>query len=143
MSEALIVSLETAVSLSASNVSAGKYWAKCPSGKVQRIKSIAWYVYGTGGQSSDIPVDTTFKAEIKIDQRPICTIPFGTGYGHAASSTNYNRGIETPLDAMIPINDVMIPGEELNIYITSPANGEGHFFAIMEMVDLAEIQAVR
>lgn len=141
MSEALIVSVEHAASLAASNVSSGKYWAKCPSGKVMRLKSIAWFVYGTGGIASDIPVATTFKIEAKIDQRPILNMPYGTSYLHAASSTNYQRGVSTPLEAMIPVNDILLPSEELNLYVTSPANGQGHIYCIMELVDLAEIQA--
>ena len=140
MSEALIVSIEHAASLTASNVSNGKYWAKCPAGKVQRIKAIGWFIYGSGGLSSDAPVDTTFKLEAKVDQRPITNLPFGTAYQHAASSTNYNRGISTPLEALVPVNDVMVQGEQLNIEITSPTNGEGHVYALFELVDLAELQ---
>lgn len=139
MAQCLNVIKECAASLSLSNQGSGKYWAKCPAGFVQRIKALGWAACGTGGIASGVPVSTGFTLDVKVDQRPILHLAAPISYTQAATATNAPAGFNTFVKGMIPINDIMVAGEELNIEVTSPADGETIFTAIMELVNLMEL----
>lgn len=139
MAQCLNVIKECAASLSLENVGQGKYWAKCPAGFVQRIKAIGWVARGTGGIASGVPVSAGFTLDVKIDQRPILHLAAPISYVQAATDTNAPAGFDSLTRGLIPINDIMVAGEELNIEVTSPANGETIFTAVMELVNLMEL----
>lgn len=139
MAQCLNVIIEAPASLSLSNQSSGKYWAKCPSGAVQRIKAMGWVVRGSGGISSGVPVSDGFNLDMKIDQRPLVHLAAPLSYTQAATATNNPAAFDSLVKGLIPINDVMVAGEEINLEVTSPVSGESIIILVMELVSLAEL----
>lgn len=138
MAQCLNVIKEAAASLSASNQGSGKYWAKCPAGFVQRIKAMGWIARSTGGIASGVPVNSGFTLDVKIDQRPIVHLGAPISYTRAVG-TNGPADFDSLTRGLIPVNDIMVAGEELNIETTSPANGESILVFVMELVNLMEL----
>lgn len=139
MAECMNIIKEAAASLSLSNEASGKYWAKCPAGQVQRIKAFGWMARGTGGISSGAPVAAGFTLDLKIDQRPLVHLDAPLSFVQAATATNAPAAFDSISKGLIPINDVMVAGEEINLEVTSPANGESLVVLIMEKVSLTEL----
>lgn len=144
MAQALIVQYVAAASQTANNGSRGKWWAKCPQGKVRRIKGMGFIGAGVGiCSAAGVPALTGIKFEVKIDDRPVFTCNGVTGHfdGETDDVTVQGGDSLVPhIDMVVPINDVMTPGEELNIYETTPANGETIILLLMQDIDLAEVR---
>ena len=139
MAECLNVIVDAAASLSLSNEASGKYWSRCPAGYLQRSKAFGWVVRGSGGISAGVPVCSGFTLDLKIDQRPIVHLDAPTAFVQAATGTNAPAAMDSLIRGLIPINDVMVSGEEINLEVTSPANGEAIAVLVMELVALGEV----
>lgn len=144
MSQALIVQYFVAASQTALNSSRGQWWAKCPQGKVRRIKGIGIIGVGVGiCTAAGVPAATGIKFEAKIDDRPIGTFNCVTGHYDSETADVVVQGgdaLVPHIDMVMPVNDIMTPGEELNLYATTPANGECIVLLLMQDIDLAEVR---
>lgn len=144
MAQALIVQMYVAASQAAENVSRGKWWAKCPQGKVRRIKGVGIIGVGVGiCTAAGVPALTGIKYEAKIDDRQVALINGVTGHYDSETADVVMAGgdVMVPhIDMVIPVNDIMTPGEEMNIYATTPANGECILLLLMQDIDLAEVR---
>ena len=144
MSQALIVQAFIAASQTALNMSRGSWWAKCPQGKVRRIKGIGIIGVGVGiCSAAGVPAATGVRFDIKIDDRPIATLNHVTGHYDSETVDVVIQGGDVlipHIDMVIPVNDIMTPGEELNLYATTPANGETIVLLLMQDIDLAEVR---
>ena len=144
MAQALVVQYYVAASAAANNGSRGKWWAKCPQGKVRRIKGIGIIGVGVGiCTAAGAPALTGVKFEARIDDRPLAVFNHVTGsYDSETTATTLYGGEATipHIDMVIPVNDIMTPGEELNVYETTPANGECVILLLMQDIDLAEVR---
>ena len=143
MAEALIKVLDTGAAADAAvNLSSGQWWAKCPQGKVQRIRGIGICCIGTAGSAAGAQLSSGYKLEAKIDQRPIATFNMPTMIAEetGANAEDTANQIFHLIDSVVPINDVMTPGEELNLIHTQAANHAAIIILIMQLVDLAEVR---
>lgn len=143
MSESINLVVQVAAGASkATNQLANYPEVKCPPGYVQRLKSFGFTRQPDGtGTVSNALAGTTVGIELKVGSRTIAEIA-----GYTATSQQ-GTGIadgtsRKEAKALIPVDDLWYPGEELGAYVLTPAtNYPSTIMLLMERVSLEELQA--
>ena len=132
------VSVRVAASEANTNVAAGQPWAKAKAGFVKRIKGIGFIPYGTDISSgAGDAFDGTYSMNIKVDNEDIIYTSPPTGFPTregTEAGTGAISGIYS--GSVVPMNTALMPGQELNAYMTTPANGESLLVIIAEDIPM-------
>ena len=132
------VAVRVAASQASVNIAAGQPWAKAKAGFVKRIKGMGFIAHGSDISSgASDAFDGTYVFNVKVDNEDIIYDSPPTGFptregteaGTGAISGIYSGSI-------VPCNTALMPGQELNVYVTTPANGESLFVLIAEDIPM-------
>lgn len=128
------VIVRVSASLTNSNVSAGQPWQKAKAGYVKRIKGVGFVPYGSDiAAGAGDAFDGTYLMNIKVDNEDIIYDSCPTGYP-SREGTEVGSGAISGImsGSVIPMNTILLPGQELNCYMTTPANGEALLVILAE-----------
>ena len=132
------VIVRVAASQASVNIAAGQPWAKAKAGFIKRIKGIGFIPYGTdiaGGAGEAF--DGTYVMNIKVDNEDIIYDSPPTGFPSREGTEVGSGAISGVMSgSVMPCNTVLMPGQEMNAYITTPANGESLLVIIAEDIPM-------
>jgi len=134
------VIVRIAASQANDNVAAGQPWAKAKAGYVKRIKGIGFIPYGTDiANGAAEAFDGTYSMNIKVDNEDIIYTSPPTGFPSREGTEVGSGAISGVMSgSVMPCNTALMPGQELNAYMTTPANGESLLVIIAEDIPMMQ-----
>ena len=116
------------------NVLAGQPYQKPASGHIRRIKGIGFIPYGSDiAEGAGSAFDGTYVMNVKVDNQDAIFDSPPTGYP-SREGTEVGSGAISGIfsGSVIPMNTVLVEGQSLNAYMTTPANGESLLVILAE-----------
>lgn len=132
------VIIRVAASQTNENVLAGQPYQKPAAAHIRRIKGIGFIPYGTDiADGAGSAFDGTYVMNVKVDNQDILFDSPPTGYP-SREGTEVGSGAISGIfsGSIIPMNTMLVQGESLNAYMTTPANGESLLVILAEDIPI-------